>query len=82
MAEIKADGSVDITDVQCPITFVKAKVALEELDTGQVLKIHINSGEPLENVPRSFKEEGQEILLLEDLPDGTHYLYVKKLADS
>ncbi len=28
--EIKVDDTVDITDVVCPVTFVKAKVALEE----------------------------------------------------
>ena len=35
MSEIKFDDTVDITDVVCPVTFVKAKVALEELDEGQ-----------------------------------------------
>ena len=37
MADIKIDDTVDITDVVCPVTFVKAKVALEELDDGQIL---------------------------------------------
>ena len=34
MAEFHIDDTVDITDVVCPVTFVKAKVALEELDDG------------------------------------------------
>ena len=29
MSEIHFDEQVDITDVVCPVTFVKAKVALE-----------------------------------------------------
>ena len=29
MADIKIDGYVDITDVVCAVTFVKAKVAIE-----------------------------------------------------
>ena len=29
MSEIKIDDTVDITDVVCPVTFVKAKVALD-----------------------------------------------------
>ena len=37
MADYKIDDTVDITDVVCPVTFVKAKVALEELDDGQIL---------------------------------------------
>ena len=32
MADYKIDDTIDITDVVCPVTFVKAKVALEELD--------------------------------------------------
>lgn len=46
MSEIKIDDTVDITDVVCPVTFVKAKVALEELDEGQILSIRMNDGEP------------------------------------
>ena len=47
MADIKIDGYVDITDVVCPVTFVKAKVAIEELEVGQVLSVHMNDGEPV-----------------------------------
>ena len=81
MSEIKFDDTVDITDVVCPVTFVKAKVALEELDEGQVLSIRMNDGEPVQNVPRSIKEEGHQILKLDDIEDGTYTLYVKKVGD-
>lgn len=81
MSEIKIDDTVDITDVVCPVTFVKAKVALEELDEGQVLSIRMNDGEPVQNVPRSIKEEGHQILKLEDNGDDTFTLIVKKVED-
>ena len=81
MSEIKFDDTVDITDVVCPVTFVKAKVALEELDEGQVLSIRMNDGETVQNVPRSIKEEGHQILKLDDNEDGTYTLYVKKVGD-
>ena len=81
MSEIKFDDTVDITDVVCPVTFVKAKVALEELDEGQVLSIRMNDGEPVQNVPRSIEEEGHQILKLDDNEDGTYTLYVKKVGD-
>ena len=79
--EFQVDDRVDITDVNCPVTFVKTKVALEELDEGQVLQVHLNNGEPVQNVPRSLKEEGHEILKLEDNGDGTFELYVRKVDD-
>ena len=81
MSEIKFDDTVDITDVVCPVTFVKAKVALEELDEGQILSIRMNDGEPVQNVPRCIKEEGHQILKLDDNEDGTYTLYVKKAGD-
>ena len=81
MSEIKFDDTVDITDVVCPVTFVKAKVALEELDEGQILSIRMNDGEPVQNVPRSIKEEGHQILKLDDNEDGTYTLYVKNVGD-
>ncbi len=81
MAEISFDEQVDITDKVCPLTFVKAKISLEELDEGQILAIRMNDGEPVQNVPRSIKEEGHQILKLEDNEDGTYTLYVKKVGE-
>ena len=81
MSDFNIDDKVDITDVVCPVTFVKAKVALEELDDGQILAIRMNDGEPVENVPRSIKEEGHQILKLDDNGDGTYTLIVKKVED-
>lgn len=81
MADYEIDDTVDITDVVCPVTFVKAKVALEELDDGQILAIRMNDGEPVQNVLRSIKEEGHQILKLNTNDDGTYTLIVKKVED-
>ena len=78
MADIEIDGYVDITDVVCPVTFVKAKVAIEELEVGQVLSVHMNDGEPVQNVPRSMKEEGHKVLKLNKNDNGTFDLIVEK----
>ena len=79
--DFEVDDTVDITDVNCPVTFVKTKVALEELDEGQILQVHLNDGEPVQNVPRSIKEEGHQILKLTDNGDSTFELYIKKVGD-
>jgi TusA-related sulfurtransferase len=81
VAEYRIDETVDITDVVCPVTFVKAKVALEELEEGQILSIRMNGGEPVQNVPRSVKEEGHRVLKLTDNGDGTYNLIVRKAGD-
>lgn len=42
---IRIDDTVDITDKVCPLTFVKAKVAIDELEDGEVIAIRMNDGE-------------------------------------
>ena len=81
MEQYKVDETVDITDVVCPITFVKAKVALDELEEGKILSLHLNDGEPVQNVPRSIKDEGHQILKLIHNEDGTYNLIVKKVGE-
>lgn len=81
MADFKIDDTVDITDVVCPTTFVKVKISLEELEEGEILSVKMNDGEPVQNVPRSIKEEGHQILKLIDNEDGTYNLIVKKVGD-
>jgi len=74
----RADDFVDITDVVCPITFVKVKVALEELEEGQILEVKMNEGEPIQNVPRSLKDEGHQVTQVVNNEDGTFTILVKK----
>ncbi len=81
MADYEIHDTVDITDVVCPVTFVKAKVALEELEEGQILSIRLNDGEAVQNVPRSIKEEGHKILKLSPNEDDTYTLLVQKVED-
>ena len=81
MADFIIDDTVDITDVVCPTTFVKAKVALEELDDGQILSVKMNDGEPVQNVPRSIKEEGHQILNLIDKEGCRYNVVVEKVGD-
>ena len=49
---------LDLTKYKCPITFIKAKIALEKLNKDQFLTVKINEGEDLDNMPESLKEIG------------------------
>ena len=46
------------------MTFVRTKLALEQLAVGQVLNIRLRDGEPRHNVPRAVRDHGHEILSL------------------
>ncbi len=62
MAEIVVDSELDLSGEVCPYTFVKSKLALEELDIGQVLRVTVDNSESESNVPKSLSLEGHEIL--------------------
>ena len=65
MGEVKADATLDLRGVMCPTNFVKTKLKLEAMEPGQVLEVVLDSGEPIQNVPKSVKEEGHRIIGVE-----------------
>ena len=74
---------LDITAEICPMTFVKTKLLIESMQPGQVAEVRLKGKEPLENVPRSVRDYGHEIVSLEpEDPDrpagGIHRLILKK----
>lgn len=81
MSEEAIKKYLDITDVVCPMTFVKVKVALDEIDEGELLEVKMNDGEPIQNVPRSLKSEGHKILSVDNNGDSTYNLIVEKGGD-
>ncbi len=73
---------LDITRQVCPLTFVKARLALERLEPGSELVIRLGSGEPLETLPRSLAELGYRVVSLEPEAEapgtGIHRLVMAK----
>ncbi len=61
-APVKVDLVQDLRGVACPMNFVKTKMALSQLQAGQVLQVLLDDGEPVENVPRSVEAEGHRVL--------------------
>ncbi len=58
----KSEAEKDLRGVVCPMNFVKTKVELSKIGIGDHLKILLDDGEPIDNVPRSVTTEGHEIL--------------------
>ena len=48
MDNFNITDTVDITDVVCPLTFVKAKVAIEELEDGEILSVRMGGIAPVD----------------------------------
>jgi len=69
--------TVDLRGVSCPTNFVKAKLALELLETGDSVLFLLDDGEAVKNVPRSLKAEGHKLLALQEV-DGHYELTLEK----
>jgi TusA-related sulfurtransferase len=69
---------LDITKEHCPMTFVKTKLALEELEPGDTLELLVLEGEPLDNIPRSAGAEGHAILAVEQVAGCVYRILIEK----
>jgi len=70
--------TIDITKEHCPMTFVKTKIKLSQIKSGEQLIVILNAGEPLENVPRSAEEEGHSIISIDQLDGTVHRVVIQK----
>jgi TusA-related sulfurtransferase len=70
--------NLDITKEHCPMTFVKTKLKLEELEEGDILEILLTDGEPLENVPKTVTQQGHEVLETTQVKDNIYKVVIKK----
>ncbi len=77
---IVADREIDITGDLCPMTFVRTRLALDRLSTGQILRVRLRGEEPLRNVPRTAAEQGHRVVSLETDSDGVTVLYLQRGA--
>ena len=75
---VRVDEQLDLRGEVCPYTFVKSKLALEEMDRGQVLRVVVDNESSAENVPRSLTNEGHEILSVSRLAPREWAILVKK----
>ena len=60
----EAQYSLDLSAETCPLTFVRAKLLLEQMAAGEVACIRLSEGEPLDNLPRTLRDQGHSVLEL------------------
>ena len=76
--EEKGVHVLDITKEHCPMTFVKTKIELSKLQSGEILEVLLSEGEPLDNVPRNAKEQGYNVLSVEHVEGTTYKVTIQK----
>ena len=76
--QVHIDKELNIKGEVCPYTFVKTKLAMETLSSGQVLKIVLDHDPASVNVPKSLRGEGHEVLDLSKNEDDDWVIIVQK----
>jgi len=69
---------IDLCGELCPFTFVRTKLALEELPIGAVLRVIVDHEPATRNIPRSAAEWGQDVLGVTSLSLRTWAIDLRK----
>lgn len=69
---------IDIRGEVCPYTFVKSKLAIEEMNEGEVLRVMVDHLPATENVPRSMKLEGHHVLRINQINETDWEILIQK----
>jgi tRNA 2-thiouridine synthesizing protein A len=78
METIKADVVVDTRGLLCPMPVVKAKLALEEMKPGQVVKVLSTDPGSLKDFPAWCQETGNRLLAARKEEKGLYAFFIKK----
>jgi TusA-related sulfurtransferase/ferredoxin len=77
IAEVKTETArannafLDLRGVCCPMNFVRSKLAIEKIGSGEWIEILLDDGEPIVNVTRSLKDEGHRVVNV--APENGHF---------
>ena len=77
-SEIAIDETLDARGLHCPMPLLKAKQALNRLDSGQVLEVLATDSGSYRDVPLFVKQTKHELLLVDD--SNNEYRYIIRKA--
>ncbi|HEB75908.1 MAG TPA: sulfurtransferase TusA family protein [Nitrospirae bacterium] len=81
MEEIKPDKTINIKGLVCPYTFVKSKLAIEDMEVGEVLEIVLDYPEASRSIPKSMEDHGHKVLKVEKVNDTDWVIVIRKERD-
>ncbi len=78
MQDVHIDKKLNIKGVVCPYTLVKSKLAMEELEVGQILEIVLDYPEAADSIPKAMLNYGHTVLKVEKINSTDWVIQVKK----
>jgi len=75
---VVADYAIDISGEICPMTYVRTRLALDGMASGQILAVTLHGEDPRRNVPLSARRQGHIVLGEEVAADGGVLLLIQR----
>jgi TusA-related sulfurtransferase len=72
------DATRDFRGVRCPLNYVKTRLALEDMPAGRRLRVLLDDGDPIRNVPEAVRADGHAIERQDRAPGGHWELVIRK----
>lgn len=72
------NSQLSLCGTTCPLNFVKTKLKLESIKTGNILEVIVEDEESAINLPRGIEAEGHKVILIEKVGEGRVRLLIKK----
>lgn len=73
----ETNNVLDLKGVECPYNYIKAKLYLEDIKKDSTVMIHLDDGEPINNVPVSLENDGHQVVSKERV-NGHYRVLVRK----
>ena len=79
--EVAAAEELNLRGEVCPYTFLKARLALESISPGVVLRVVVDNAVSAHDVPRSLAAAGHAVLGVTAAGDGTWTILTRRGQD-
>ena len=70
------DQVLDLCGTPCPLNFIRCRLALETLASGQCLQVDLDPGEPEEMVVPGLRRDGHAVTVERPGPDRVRLLVI------
>ncbi len=78
MGDIKIDKKLNILGEVCPYTLVKAKLAVEDIEVGQVVEVLLDFPEAADSIPKAMINYGHTVLKKEKINATDWVIQIRK----
>ena len=78
MSDVKVDKNLDIRGEVCPYTLVKSKLAVEDVEVGQVVEILLDYPEAVTSIPKAMENYGNKVLKVEKISSSEWKILIRK----